>query len=199
MKMEQEFITEIINTYGEENFKLIERAFLFADDKHKNDTRDTGEPYIIHPYHVAKHLVRMRADVPSVVSGLLHDCIEDTDCKPEEIKEQFGEVVYNICLGASKIEPIKHSRRKHLEENENLRKMFLTMAKDARVAFVKLADRLHNMQTLDIKNRADQLKIAKETLDIYVPLAERLGMNELKHTLEDLCFRYIFNSSFYKM
>ena len=96
MRMEQEFITEIINTYGEENFKLIERAFLFADDKHKNDTRDTGEPYIIHPYHVAKHLVRMRADVPSVVSGLLHDCIEDTDCKPEEIKEQFGDVVKNI-------------------------------------------------------------------------------------------------------
>ena len=192
MEMEQEFITDIINVYGEENFKIIKRAFEFADEKHKNDTRDTGEPYIIHPYHVAKHLVRMRADVSSVVSGLLHDCIEDTDCSPEEIRQNFGDVVYNICLGASKIEPIKHSRRKHLEENENLRKMFLTMSKDARVAFVKLADRLHNMQTLDIKNRADQLKIAKETLDIYVPLAERLGMNELKHELEDLCFKYIF-------
>lgn len=196
MQMELEFINEIKQIYGEENCNLIIRAFEFADEKHKNDTRDTGEPYIIHPYHVAKHLVRMRADVASVVSGLLHDCIEDADCKPEEIKEQFGDVVYNICLGASKIEPIKHARRRHLEENENLRKMFLTMAKDARVAFVKLADRLHNMQTLDIKNRADQLKIAKETLDIYVPLAERLGMNELKHTLEDLCFKYIFPEEF---
>lgn len=192
MEMEKELLDEIREIYGEENLKLILKAFEFAKVKHEGDKRDTGEDYIIHPYHVAKILVGFRADVPSVISGLLHDCLEDTDCTEQEIIDNFGNEIYNICLGASKIEPIKHARRKHLEENENLRKMFLAMSKDARVAFVKLADRLHNMRTLDIKSRENQLKIAKETLDIYVPLAERLGMNKLKHMLEDLCFKYIF-------
>ncbi|MBR2467982.1 MAG: bifunctional (p)ppGpp synthetase/guanosine-3',5'-bis(diphosphate) 3'-pyrophosphohydrolase [Clostridia bacterium] len=192
MEMEKELLDEIREIYGEKNLIDIVKAFEFAKVKHEGDKRDTGEDYIIHPYHVAKILVGFRADVPSVISGLLHDCLEDTDCTDQEIIDNFGKEIYNICLGASKIEPIKHARRRHLEENENLRKMFLAMSKDARVAFVKLADRLHNMRTLAIKSRENQLKIAKETLDIYVPLAERLGMNELKHMLEDLCFEYIF-------
>lgn len=192
MEMEKELLDEIREIYGEKNLIDIVKAFEFAKVKHEGDKRDTGEDYIIHPYHVAKILVGFRADVPSVISGLLHDCLEDTDCTDQEIIDNFGNEIYNICLGASKIEPIKHARRRHLEENENLRKMFLAMSKDARVAFVKLADRLHNMRTLAIKSRENQLKIAKETLDIYVPLAERLGMNELKHMLEDLCFEYIF-------
>lgn len=196
MEMEQSFLEQVEAMYGKDKLELVEKAFRFADKKHKGQKRDTGEEYIIHPYNAAKILVSLRADIDSVVCGLLHDCIEDTDCKPEEILKNFGETVYTICLGASKIEPIKHARRKHLEENENLRRMFLTLSKDARVAFVKLAERLHNMQTLDVKNRQDQLKIAKETLDIYVPLAERLGMNSLKHTLEDLCFKYILPEEF---
>ena len=196
MVMEQEFREEIANLYGKDGADLIEKAFEFAKIKHAGQKRDTGEDYIIHPYNVAKILVGFRADLSSVVSGLLHDCLEDTDCTEKEIRDNFGNVIFNICLGASKIEPIKHSRRQHLEENENLRKMFLTMSKDARVAFVKLADRLHNMRTLDIKSRENQLKIAKETMDIYVPLAERLGMNQLKHMLEDLSFKYIFPEDF---
>ncbi len=191
MEMEKDFLDKIGSIYGEENKQRIIKAFHFASEKHKGQKRDTGEEYIIHPYNVAKILVDMRADVESVISGLLHDCIEDTDCTKEEIFANFGPDVGAICDGASKIEPIKHSRRQHLEENENLRKMFLTMGKDARVAFVKLADRLHNMQTLEIKSIPNRLKIAKETLDIYVTMAERLGMNSLKHTLEDLCFKYI--------
>lgn len=196
MEMEKVFLEQVEKIYGKDNLEIVKKAFHFADKKHAGQKRDTGEDYIIHPYACAKILVELRADIDSVVCGLLHDCIEDTNCKPEEILKAFGDTVYTICVGASKIEPIKHARRKHLEENENLRRMFLTLSKDARVAFVKLADRLHNMQTLDIKNRADQLKIAKETLDIYVPLAERLGMNSLKHTLEDLCFKYILPEEF---
>ncbi len=191
MEFEKSFIKQLVDVYGKENFLIIEKAFRFAEKKHQGQKRDSGEEYITHPYAVAKFLAGMNADVETVVSGFLHDCIEDTDCKPEEIKKEFGETVYNICLGASKVEAIKRARREHQEESENLRKMFLTINKDARVAFVKLADRLHNMQTLDVKSRADQLKIAKETLDIHAALAERLCMNSLKHTLEDLCFKYL--------
>ena len=126
MELEQSFVKLVNDVYGKENFAIIEKAFRFAEKKHAGDKRDTGEDYIIHPYHVGKYLAEMHADVETVVSGFLHDCIEDTDCKPEEIKKEFGDVVYNICVGASKIEPIKHARREHQEESENLRKMFLT-------------------------------------------------------------------------
>ncbi len=191
MVMEQEFIDYINNLYGEDG-QIIFKAFDFAEKKHKGQFRDTGDEYITHPYETAKILASMRADIPTVVSGMLHDCIEDTDCTEKEIYENFGDEIGNIVVGASKIEPIKHARMQNLDENENLRKMFLTLSKDARVAFVKLADRLHNMRTLDVKTRVKQIKIAKETLDIYVPLAERLGMSRFKRDLENLCFKYIF-------
>jgi len=191
MVMEQEFIDYINNLYGKDG-QIIFKAFEFAEKKHKGQFRDTGDEYITHPYETAKILASMRADIPTVVSGMLHDCIEDTDCTEKEIYENFGDEIGNIVVGASKIEPIKHARMQNLDENENLRKMFLTLSKDARVAFVKLADRLHNMRTLDVKTRVKQIKIAKETLDIYVPLAERLGMSRFKRDLENLCFKYIF-------
>ncbi len=191
MVMEQEFIDYINNLYGKDG-EIIFKAFDFAEKKHKGQFRDTGDEYISHPYETAKILASMRADIPTVVSGMLHDCIEDTDCSEKEIYDNFGDEIGNIVVGASKIEPIKHARMQNLDENENLRKMFLTLSKDARVAFVKLADRLHNMRTLDVKTRVKQIKIAKETLDIYVPLAERLGMSRFKRDLENLCFKYIF-------
>lgn len=192
MLIENELLNNIENIYGKENRELVEKAFNFASEKHKGQLRDNGEEYINHPYRVAKILVETKADVPSVVSGLLHDVLEDTDCTEQELKSNFGEVVSNICVGASKVELIKEARLKNPDELENLRKMFLALGKDARVAFVKLADRLDNMQTLDKKDREKQIKIAQETLDIYVPIAERLGMNKFKHTMEDLCFKYIF-------
>ena len=191
MVMEQDFIAYINNLYGADG-EIIFKAFNFAEKKHKGQFRDTGDEYISHPYETAKILAGLRADIPTVVSGMLHDCIEDTDCTEKEIYDNFGPEIGNIVSGASKIEPIKHSRMQNLDENENLRKMFLTLSKDARVAFVKLADRLHNMRTLDVKTRVKQIKIAKETLDIYVPLAERLGMSRFKRDLENLCFKYIF-------
>ncbi len=191
MQIEQSFVDKIRDIYGDDA-DIIIKAFDFANKKHAGQYRDTGDEYITHPYEAAKILADMRADIPTVVSGLLHDCIEDTDCTEKEIYDNFGPEIGNIVVGASKIEPIKHSRMQNLDENENLRKMFLTLSKDARVAFVKLADRLHNMMTLDVKTRVKQIKIAKETLDIYVPLAERLGMSKFKRKLENLCFKYIF-------
>ncbi len=191
MVMEQDFIAYINDLYGKDG-EIIFKAFEFAEKKHKGQFRDTGDEYITHPYETAKILAYLRADIPTVVSGMLHDCIEDTDCTEKEIYDNFGPEIGNIVVGASKIEPIKHARMQNLDENENLRKMFLTLSKDARVAFVKLADRLHNMRTLDVKTRVKQIKIAKETLDIYVPLAERLGMSRFKRDLENLCFKYIF-------
>lgn len=191
MEMDNQFLEQITQTYGKDA-KLIIKAFEFANKKHAGTYRDTGDEYITHPYATAKILADMRADIPTVVSGMLHDCIEDTDCTEKEIYDNFGKEIGNIVVGASKIEPIKHSRMQNLDENENLRKMFLTLQKDARVAFVKLADRLHNMRTLEVKNRIKQIKIAKETLDIHVPLAERLGMSKFKRELENLCFKYIF-------
>ena len=196
MKLEQKFLDEINRIYDLDAQRLIIKAFNFADQKHSGQMRDSGEEYITHPYQVAKILVGMQADVTTVVSGFLHDCLEDTECSENEILNSFGGAVLNILKGMAKIELIKEARIKNIEENENLRKMFLTLSKDARVAFVKLADRLHNMQTLEFKAREKQVKIAKETLDIYVPLAERLGMNNLKHDLEDLCFRYIFPTDY---
>ena len=196
MEWEKDFAEQVLKIYGKENYEIIEKAFRFAEKKHKGQFRQTGEEYITHPYNVAKILVGFKADVDTVVSGFLHDCLEDTDCTSEEIKKNFGDAVCNICESLLKIEPIKKARREHEEENENLRKMILTLGKDARVAFVKLADRLHNMQTLDVKSNQDKLKISKETLDIYVAIAERLGMNGLKHTLEDLCFKYILPNEY---
>ena len=195
MEMEKEFLEKLENIYGE-NKDIIIKAFDFANKKHAGQYRDTGDEYITHPYEACKILADMRADIPTVVSGLLHDCLEDTDCTEKEILTEFGPEITNIVVGASKIEPIKHSRMQNLDENENLRKMFLTLSKDARVALVKLADRLHNMRTLQVKSRVKQIKIAKETLDIYVPLAERLGMSRFKRDLENLCFMYIFPTEY---
>lgn len=195
MELQQEFLDEIKNIYGQDS-QIILKAFEFANKKHSGQYRDTGDEYITHPFETARILINMRADIPTVVSGLLHDCIEDTDCTEKEIFTEFGDEIGEIVLGASKIEPIKHSHLQNENENENLHKMFLTMSKDARVALVKLADRLHNMRTLEVKNRVKQIKIAKETMDIFVPIAERLGMSKFKRDLENLCFKYLLPAEY---
>lgn len=191
MEIEQEFLEKIKETYGD-GADIIIDAFNFACEKHSGQKRDDGKEYIVHPYNTAKILVDMNADVPSVVGGLLHDCLEDTNCTEKEITSRFGEEIANIVVGASKIELIKQARLNNPDENEILRKMFLSIGKDSRVAFVKLADRLDNMRNLGVKDRVKQIKIAQETLDLFVPTAERLGMSRFKRELENLCFMYIF-------
>jgi len=192
VQIENEFFAKLLEVYGQDGASQIVKAFNFAKEKHSGQKRDSGDEYIVHPYNVAKILVGLKADVVCVVCGFLHDCLEDTDCSEKEILDNFGSEVLNILVGASKVLLIKEAYRKNPAEVEILQKMFLTLGKDARVGFVKLAERLDNMQTLQYKEREKQISIAKETLEFYPPIAERLGMNRVKHDIEELCFKFIY-------
>lgn len=192
MKIEPNFLEDLIKIYGKEDAERIVEAFNFSSEKHKGQKRDSGEDFIVHPYNVAKILVSMHADVESVIVGLIHDCPKCENCDDDEVEKKFGKEVSKIVDGCNKFGLIKQARMLNTDENENLRKMILSLNKDARVAFVKLADRLDNMQTLQYKSRDKQIKIASETLDLFVPIAERLGMNKFKRELDDLCFKYIY-------
>jgi len=192
MQLEKDFKKQLLNFYGEEGLKRIEKALKFASEKHEGRKRFSGEDYIIHPYAVAKILADLKADDTTVVCGFLHDCLDDTDTTEKEIKENFGESVLKILVGVSKINDIKRAYYLHGDQLEKLRSIFLAMGSDTRVAFVKLADRLHNIQTLEYLPEEKQSRLAKETLDIYVPIAERLGMSVFKRQMEDLCFKYVY-------
>ncbi len=169
---------------------MLERAYVFSAKAHKGQTRLSGEPYLIHPLEVAHVLTRMNLDVPSVVSGLLHDTIEDSYVSKKELEEYFGTDVAELVDGVTKISkiPLKTSGDPH---GESFRKMLLAMSKDIRVLLIKLADRYHNMQTLNFMSPEKQVEIARETLEIYAPLAHRLGIEWLKGELEDLSFKYL--------
>lgn len=192
MRATKEFVDKLNNQYLEKGAKRILDALEFASEKHEGQKRDSGEDYITHPYQVANILVDMSADEETVIAGLLHDVLEDTETTETEIKNKFGQEVLSLLIGLRKLNNIKRSYYKSNNDNEQLRKMFLAMGSDARIVFVKLADRLHNMQTLEFKTREKQERIAKETLDIYVPLAERLGMYIFKRNMEDLCFKFLY-------
>ena len=192
MQLDKSFKNQLLNLYGEEGLKKVEKALKFATEKHEGTKRASGEDYIIHPYQVAKILADLKADEVTVICGFLHDCLDDTDATEKEIKEMFGETVLKILVGVTKINDIKRAYYMHGEQIEKIRNIFLAMGSDTRVAFVKLADRLHNIQTLEYLSTEKQSKIAKETLDIYVPIAERLGMSVFKRQMEDLCFKYVY-------
>jgi guanosine-3',5'-bis(diphosphate) 3'-pyrophosphohydrolase len=169
---------------------LIEKAYVYTGKVHLGQVRLSGEPYLIHPLEVAAILADMRMDLATVAAGLLHDTVEDTYATTEEIKDLFGEEIVALVDGLTKIS--KMTLTTHEEEQaENFRKMLLAMAKDIRIVIIKLADRLHNMRTLEFLPPASQVKIAQETLDIYAPLANRLGIDRIKTELEDLAFRYL--------
>ena len=182
-----------------DDISLIEKAYKLAYDAHKQQLRKSGEPYIIHPLSVAIILAELQLDKESIVSGILHDVVEDTCISEEELKEQFGEDVALIVDGVTKLEKIKYNGDKLEYQAENLRKMFLAMAKDIRVIMVKLADRLHNMRTLQYQPANRQIEIAKETLDIYAPLAQRLGISKMKVELDDLSLRYLEPEVYYDL
>lgn len=171
------------------DFQLIERAFALADAAHKGQARMSGEPYIQHPLHAAMILVEMHAPDQIIAAALLHDVPEDTDVSLEEIKEQFGEDIASMVNGISKVGKIKY--RGVERYIENLRKMFVAMANDIRVMIIKFADRLHNLQTLDAIPQKKAYRIALESLEIYAPIAGRLGMGEIKGRLEDASFKYV--------
>ncbi len=171
---------------------LIRRAFDYANDKHKGQLRKSGEPYIVHPRDVGITLANYRVDPSTIVAGLLHDILEDTDTTYEEIKQLFGEEVADIVEGLTKLKLLHYEGSKASQQVRNHQKMVLAMAKDIRVIFVKLADRLNNMRTLNYLDDERQTRISRETLDIFAPIAHRLGMYRLKAELEDLSFKYLY-------
>lgn len=168
---------------------LVRKAFQFADDAHKGQMRASGEPYIVHPFQTAASLAEMHMPVPIIVAGLLHDVPEDTLRTIEEITTEFGEDIGSMVAGITKLSKIKYRGMERYIEN--LCKMFLAMAADVRVVFIKFADRLHNLQTLDAIPPKKQYRIALESLEIYAPIANRLGMGEMKGHLEDAAFKYV--------
>jgi GTP pyrophosphokinase len=174
--------------------EMIRLAYEFADDAHRGQVRKSGEKYIQHCLHTAYLLAEMKADMPTVIAGLLHDVPEDTEVTLEEIKKNFGEEVAGLVTGITKLGKIKY--RGIERYRENLKKMFLAMTTDIRVIFIKFCDRLHNLRTLDALPAAKQQRIAQETLEIYAPIAGLIGIWKMKWQMEDICFKYIFPNKF---
>ncbi len=187
-----EFIIEELRVnFPDADLDTVWRAYAFAAQCHRGQKRSSGEPYLNHPLEVAYILAQMKLGHVSVSVGLLHDTIEDTLATPEQIKEMFGEEIWAITDGVTKLTKIETASYEE-RQAENIRKMILAMAKDIRVILVKLADRLHNMRTLTFLKPAKQRQIAQETLDIYAPLANRLGINWIKSELENAAFMYLW-------
>src|SRR6201986_570359 len=173
-----------------DDVNLIRKAWEFSVQHHKGQMRASGEPYIIHPLEVAEVLAEMKLDGTAIAAALLRDAVEDTPAPREQIEADFGDQVAHIVEGVTKIDKIQFANRED-RQAENVRKMLLAMVSDVRVVLIKLADRLHNMRTLEHLEPERHRSIAREPLDIYAPLAHRLGMGKLRGELEDLAFRYV--------
>jgi GTP pyrophosphokinase len=182
----------------EADLSILRKCYEFAEKMHINHKRSSGEAYIIHPLNVAATLIKLKMDLDSIMAGLLHDTVEDCEVSPEDISKMFGQTVAQIVVGCTKISKIKF-KTKEESQAENFRKMVVAMAQDLRVIIVKLADRMHNMRTLQYVSKEKQMGKAQETLDIYVPLASRLGINSVKADLEDLCLRYLHPDIYYRL
>jgi (p)ppGpp synthase/HD superfamily hydrolase len=185
-------LVETLESYLQvEEIETIMRAYEFGAAAHDGQKRQSGEDYISHPVAVARELADMHMDAQAIAAAILHDVVEDTEASLAEIEEQFGEEVAILVDGVSKLDQIQFRSRAEAQA-ESFRKMMLAMIEDIRVILVKLADRLHNMQTLDSMPARKKARIARETLDIYAPIANRLGINRFKVMLEDLGFRHLY-------
>lgn len=172
------------------NTNQIMKAYIFAENAHKGQIRKSGEPYIEHPLHTAFNLVQIKADLNTIIAGILHDVPEDTKYTIDDVRENFGDDVANLVEGITKLGKIKY--RGIERYRENLRKMFLAMVGDIRVIYIKFCDRLHNLRTLESLPENKQQRIAQETLEIYAPIAGLLGIWKLKWQMEDICFKYLY-------
>ncbi|WP_297436170.1 bifunctional (p)ppGpp synthetase/guanosine-3',5'-bis(diphosphate) 3'-pyrophosphohydrolase [uncultured Clostridium sp.] len=196
--MLEELIKRVEKSSKGANIELIKKAYDLASTAHKDQKRESGEPYVTHPVNVAMILADMGMDTSTIVAGLLHDVIEDTQYDYDDINDMFGEEIANLVDGVTKLGQIEY-KSKEEQQADNVRKMLLAMARDIRVIIVKLADRLHNIRTLKHKSPEKQKSKAQETLDIYAPLAHRLGISKIKWELEDLCLRYIHPEDYYAL
>lgn len=192
MELKKEFIEKIEKLYSQDGARKIVDAFNFSNEKLKGKFRENGEECIVHSFNIANTLADFQADEQTVVCGFLHDILDDTETTEKEILDNFGQEVLDLLLGLAKLSMVKKAYYIEPQNAEKLRKMFLAMGGDARVAFVKLADQFDNMKSLSVKSEAVQARIASVTNDLYVPIAERLGMNLFKKQLEEYCFKYLF-------
>ena len=195
----QELITSVKKYHPSADISMIEKAYHIAYEAHKDQVRKSGEPYIIHPLCVAIILADLELDKETIVAGILHDVVEDTVMTNEEIRKEFNAEVELLVDGVTKLGQLSYSHDKVDEQAENLRKMFLAMAKDIRVILIKLADRLHNMRTLQYMKPEKQKEKARETMDIYAPLAQRLGISKVKIELDDLSLKYLQPDVYYSL
>lgn len=195
----KQLIARIRKYHPSTDIRQIEKAYKIADTAHAGQMRKSGEPYIIHPLSVALILADLELDKETIVGGLLHDVVEDTVMTEEEIEHEFGKEVAIIVDGVTKLGKLSYSKDKVEVQAENLRKMFLAMAKDIRVILVKLADRLHNMRTAKYWSPPKQKEKARETMDIYAPIAQRLGISKVKIELDDLALRYLEPEVYYDL
>ena len=190
----EQIVNRVKDTYPQADTDLLVLAYEFASKAHGNQKRKSGEPYIQHSLHTAFVLAQIKADINTVIAGLLHDVPEDTDVTLDDIRKNFGDEVGFLVEGITKLSKIKY--RGVERYRESLRKMFLAMAKDVRVILIKFCDRLHNLRTLDALPKEKRLRIAQETMEIYAPIAGILGIWRLKWQMEDICFKYLYPEEF---
>ena len=194
----KELIDKIKTYHTSDDFSMVEKAYKLAVEAHKEQKRKSGEPYIIHPLKVAYILAELELDMETITAGILHDIIEDTPYTYEDITHLFGEEIAALVDGVTKLGKLSYTTKEEAQA-ENYRKMFLAMAKDIRVILIKLADRLHNMRTLNYMTPEKQREKAQETLDIYAPLAHRLGISKIRSEMEDLCFKYLNPDAYFDL
>ncbi|HNW09142.1 MAG TPA: RelA/SpoT family protein [bacterium] len=193
-KKREKFFNLVGENYSPDDLELVKLAYDFAATAHQSRTRMSGEPYIVHPLATAQKLAELNLDVPTIIAGLLHDIPEETEITVEQIEKDFGKEIAHLVDGITKLGKIKYRGIERYAEN--LRKMFVAMSDDIRVIFIKFADRIHNLKTLAALPPVKQQRIATESLEIYAPIADRLGMSQIKGEIEDLAFPYVYPQAY---
>ena len=194
----REFLSTIKEYNENYDMDLISKAYDVAEEMHRNQLRKSGEEYLIHPVAVAEILAELGMDSETIAAGLLHDVIEDTSYTMEDMKKEFGDEVTELVDGVTKLSALKFESKEE-RQAENLRKMFLAMSKDIRVLIIKLADRLHNLRTINYMTHEKIVEKCQETLDIYAPLAARLGIYSMKMELEDIALKFLEPNAYYDL